>query len=291
MICVFLSNSGLPRRLKRVSMAAKEKFDNLTNTCKYVYNNLLHKETPVRKTVFTAAVLLLACTWLGFAEPADNFQAGGLEFGGELSVIYQPDYGIFNADEKDLDSGEYYLYMDGSANIGIFLVDRLSVNLMPSVMMIKRKYYNDLDGKENKYTNLFLGLAAGCNYYLVPASSLALSVGLNAGVTVMPGIDGIDDDLDDPDDSLALFLNLEPNVACYYFVSEHLAPYLVVAPELNVYRQIKNSAGDKYDPPDTFLEDIYLQLRVKLGVKYFLPEGGRFQGKYKDIADSREGRD
>ena len=242
----------------------------------------------MRKTVLAAAALLLACSWLGFAAPADNFQAGGLELGGELSVIYQPGYGIFNSEEKDQDSGEYTLYADGSANIGIFLVDRLSVNLMPSVMMYKRKYYNDLDGKETKYTNLFLGLAAGCNYYLLPADSLALSVGLNAGVTVMPGIDGIDDDLDDPDDSLALFFNLEPNVACYYFVSEHLAPYLVVAPEFNVYRSIKDSDGDKVDYTDSLLEDVTLQLRVKLGLKYFLPEGGRFQGKYKDIADSNE---
>jgi len=240
----------------------------------------------MKRTVLAAAALLLACTWLGFAEPADNFQAGGLEFGGELSVIYQPSYGIFNSEEREQDSGEYYLYVDGTANIGIFLVDRLSVNLMPSVMVYKRKYYSD--GKERKYTDLALGLAAGCNYYFLPMNSLALSVGLNAGVTVMPGIDGIYDDLDNPDDSLALFFNLEPNVACYYFVSEHLAPYLVVAPELNVYRQIKNSAGDKVDPADTFLEDIYLQMRVKLGVKYFLPEGGRFQGKYKDYADSNE---
>jgi len=242
----------------------------------------------MKKNICVLALLLVGGIVAGFAAPADNFQAGGMEIGGDLNITYSPSYGIFNSEERELDGGEYNIYVEGSANIGWFVVDRLSLNLVPSVWMRQRRYYNS--GQENKYTYLYLGLAAGVNYYLLPLKSLALSLGLNAGVMVIPGIDGIDNDLPESNDSLALQFALEPNLTCYWFAGEHLAPYLVLAPELNYLRGIRYTSGDKvtYSDDYSFLDDVYLQMRFKIGLKYFMPEGGRFQAKHKDYADTRE---
>jgi len=242
----------------------------------------------MKNIICVLALLLAGGIMAGFAAPADNFQAGGMEFGGDVNITYWPSYGIFNSEEREQDGGEYELYVEGNANIGWFAVDRLSLNLVPSVWMRQRRYYNS--GKENKYTYLYLGLAAGANYYLLPLKSLALSLGLNARVMVIPGIDRISDDLQESNDSLAMLFALEPNLACYWFVGEHLAPYLVLAPELNYLRGIRYTSGDKVTYADdySFLDDVYLQMRFKIGLKYFLPEGGRFQAEPKEYTDIAE---
>lgn len=239
----------------------------------------------MKKSICVLTLLLAGGIVAGFAAPEDNFRAGGMEFGGELSITYQPSYAIFNAEEKELDAGEYSLFVEGSVAIGWFLIDRLSLDLIPSLWMYKRRSF-DMMG-EDKSTDLWLGMDVGANYYLLPLRSLALSLGLNAGFLIEPGIDYISNDAKVTDDSLALWFSLEPNVACYWFLGERLAPYLLLAPELNYRRRIKLSSGDKYTYADNYsiFDDVYLQMRFKVGLKYFLPEASRFQGKRRDWAD------
>ena len=62
---------------------------------------------------------------------------------------YEPDYAIFNGEEREQDDGEYRIYLDGSIGIGMFVIDDLSVNLVPYVLYQRRRTFDDLSGEED----------------------------------------------------------------------------------------------------------------------------------------------
>jgi hypothetical protein len=234
----------------------------------------LLEEATMKKTLMAA--LLLLCTALIWAAPADNFESGGLEFGGELHISFFPAGYITDADSREANEGQYDLFVDATASIGWFPLDRFSLQLMPGVF-----YRHNVDNNgDDVAKTLNLSLGAGCDYYLTAGSSLAFSAGLDLGATIIPGIYGTSGGTEAPDDSMAVLFTVSPNLAAYYFISERVAPYISLCPELYNRVQIKNIDGSDYEyPPDKgFMSYWQLMLKVNVGIKFFLPSGSRFLG-------------
>lgn len=226
-------------------------------------------------TVFV--VLFAVVAVLGFAEPADNFKKGGLEFGGDIMFTYEPNYAVFNADEREQDSGEYKIYLDGSIGIGMFVIDDLSVNVIPYVLYQRRRTFNDLSGKKNMSQSINIGLQLGANYYLPFGSALAAGFGLKGGFALIPGLDRISDDVKEENKSLDVYWTLEPNAGLYYFITDNLAPYFEMGSRFTYYRDVKNTDGSDYSYPDGYsiFDDVELKLNFSLGLKVFLPPSQR----------------
>ena len=234
------------------------------------------------------AILFAIVAAVGFAEPADNFKKGGLEFGGDIMFTYEPDYAVFNADEREQNKGEYRVYLDGSIGIGMFVIDDLSVNVLPYVLYQRRRTFNDLSGKENMSQSINIGLQLGANYYLHFGSSLTAGFGLKGGLTFMPGLDRISDDVKEENKSLDVYWTLEPNAGLYYFLTENLAPYFEPGSRYTYSRDVKASDGSDYSYPDGYSIFDYVELKLYfgLGLKVFLPPSRRStETKEYDLPD------
>ena len=242
------------------------------------------------KKVFWIGALLLFCAAWSWTDAADNFQAGGMEFGGELHIDYMPDAYISDKDSRDAEDGDYTLQVDGTATIGFFLIDRFSLQVLPGFFYWRERFGES--GGDDIDNGLWISLGAGCDYYLLARSSLAFSLGLDFLITLVPGIDGKSGGVDDPDDSLAFIFHVEPNFTVYYFLTEHLAPYVSLCPAFFNYMPVKNPDGSDWDYPvdKGFFDYWQLDLEFHAGIKYFLPARSRFlKGRQKNFIDVIEG--
>lgn len=236
----------------------------------------------MKKTLIMVLMLGLAMSMQVTAQ--DIFEAGGTEIGGEFHLTYLPDGYITDSESREANEGEYYLVLDGTFSLGRFLFDGFSLQFMPGIFMMHRVS----DHGDYTYSDLYLTLAGGCDYYFGDGAPMAFSVGLDAGVDIIPGIDGKNGGAEDPDDSMALQFNVIPNAAAYFFLSERVATYFSLCPEFFNYKQIKNDIGDSIEYADGkgFMDYWRLMLHVNIGMKYFLPAGSRFlDGKEKPFTE------
>lgn len=231
--------------------------------------------------------LLASVALTGFADVMDNFKTGGMEFGGDLMINYRPDYAVFNSDDRDAEEGGFDLIIEGSANIGIFLIDNLSLSFIPTLFYLREKNNNG-DGTFDIRPSLQIGFNMGAAYYVNMGGSFVLSPGLETGITFIPGMDRIIDDIEDPNDSLDIAYSLKPTFSAYYFMGENLAPYIKIGTNFSYYRDVKNSDGSDYEYVSdySFMDHVYLNITTTIGFKYFLPVGSRFlSGKSKNIVE------
>jgi len=237
----------------------------------------------MKKIVLTVAVLF--CAAMLWAQPADIFDAGNMEFGGELHLTWAPSAYITDADSREANEGEYNMFLDATGSIGLFVMDKLSLQFMPGLF-----YWRKSDDNGDDINNILdLSLGIGCDYYFTGSSPMVFSAGLDTGLTIVPGVDGKNNGADNPDDSLALIFSIKPNATAYYFVSERLAPYVSLNTEFYNYNIIKNNDGSSYDydPGKGFMDYWKMQLNVTIGFKYFLPTGFRFlDGKQRSLPDA-----
>lgn len=217
--------------------------------------------------------LSLVAAGLLFAAPADNFAAGGWEFGGNAMYALQTQYAPFSGKTTSQDREGYMQFLDVEANAGFFPADKLSLNISPSVYWMQS--HSDNDNYDN---TLSLALDVGCTYYIPLGGSLVLSAGGKLGFGVLPGIDGKDSGATETDKSLEMLFALEPNANLYFFVSDHLAPFVQVGYRMTYNRMIKTSSGADYSYPSNneFFDNVYAQFRFTIGLKFFVPTGGRF---------------
>jgi hypothetical protein len=240
----------------------------------------------MRARIVLAAFLLLTLATLGAAQTPDFLKAGGWEFGGNFMFSHKPDFPIFASDVSEEDKGGYQQTIDAGASAGLFLADRFSLALHPSAFWYKSRYLNS-SLQESYYQALNIGLGVESTYYLTFGPAFALGLGGELGIGALPGLDGVEDDAADPDSSLALNFWLEPKVAAYILTSGNLAPYAVLGCKLVYFRHIKNTDGSSYDYPDGYslFDDVGARFTVTLGLKYFLPQGGRFAEQQKASFD------
>jgi hypothetical protein len=207
------------------------------------------------------------------AAPVDNFGAGGWEFGGNAMYVFHPLYMPFSGKTSAVDRQGNVQILDVEANAGFFPVDRLSVSVAPSV------YWSKMHEDDYTYSrSLSLTLDVGCLYYIPLGGSLVLSAGGKLGFGALPGLPGSDEASEVPDKSLALQFSVEPNANLYFFVSERLAPFAQVGYRMTYNKGIKTVSGADFIPPsnDEFFDNVTAQFRLTLGLKFFLPTGGRF---------------
>jgi hypothetical protein len=224
------------------------------------------------KKLAIACLSLIAAGTL-FAAPADNFAAGGWEFGGNAMYTFHPLYAPFSGKTSSEDRQGYYQILDVEANAGFFPVDRLSLSIAPSV------YWSKMHSDDYTYSRtLSLALDAGCLYYIPLGGSLVLSAGGTLGLGALPGLPGSYEASEVPDKSLALQFSIEPNAALYFFISDRLAPFAQAGYRMTYGMRVKTESGAEYVPPDgdEFLDHVTAQFRFTLGLKFFLPTGGRF---------------
>jgi hypothetical protein len=220
--------------------------------------------------------LSLVASGLLFAAPADNFVAGGWEFGGNAMYTLIPEYAPFSGKTTSADRESYMQILDVEANAGFFPADKLSLSLSPSVYWFQSHSAND-----DYSFSLSLYLDVGCAYYIPLGGSMVLAAGGKLGFGVLPGIDGMNSGTTETDKSLQLLFAFEPNANLYFFVSDHFAPFAQAGYRMTYGRKIKDQNGDKvvYPSNDEFFDNVYTQFRFTLGLKFFLPSGG---GRFSD---------
>ena len=100
---------------------------------------------------------------------------------------------------------------------------------------------------------------------------------MKGGLTFIPGLDRISDDVKEENKSLDVYWTLEPNAGLYYFLTENLAPYFEPGSRFTYYRDVKASDGSDYSYPDGYsiFDDVELKLNFGLGLKVFLPPSRR----------------
>jgi len=230
-------------------------------------------------------MVVLSCAAGLWAQSEDVFEAGNMEFGGEMHMTWMPTYYITDADDREANKGEYDFLLDATGNIGLFLIDKLSFQVMPGII-----YSHSVSDNGDRVRNsMMLTLLGGVDYYFRTSSPWTFSVGLDTGIMIIPGIDGKDLGVDDPDDSLELMYLFNPNATAYYFTSDRLAPYVSIAADFWNYFRVKETSGDSYDYTDgrTFMQRWEMQFKISIGFKYFLPTGFRFlsgeEKKYTDV--------
>jgi hypothetical protein len=208
-----------------------------------------------------------------FSAPAENFAAGGWEFGGNAMYAFIPEYASFSGKTTSQDREGYMQFLDVEANAGFYPADRFSLSISPSVYW--SKYHDD---NHTYSSTLSLALDVGCAYYIPLGGSMVLSAGGKLGFGVLPGLDGADAGSDDPDKSLSLLFAVEPNANLYFFVSDRLAPFAQAGYRMTYGRKIKDTSGSDhvYPSDNEFFDNVTTQFRFTLGLKFFLPSGGRF---------------
>ncbi|TFG82017.1 MAG: hypothetical protein E4H20_08575 [Spirochaetales bacterium] len=236
----------------------------------------------MRRRMFLAVLALLVFTTSGFAQTPDFLSTGAWEFGGSLIFVHRPDAPVFASDVSDDDRGSYDQTLDLSVTIGKFLSDRLSLSLRPSFFWYKSLNLNA--SLENLDQSCIIGLGLEPSYYISFSPTFLMSLGAELGIGMQPGLMGLSNGDDDPNESLSVNFWLEPKVAGYYMVSERMAGFAQLGFKLIYTRFIKNSDGSSYSYSSDYsmFDDVLGRLNVTLGLKYFLPQGGRFpaEGEY-----------
>jgi hypothetical protein len=216
-------------------------------------------------------MVLLLCVASLLAAPEGLFEAGGLEFGGEMSAYYTPDYYIFDSEDRDANRGNYFFMLNGTGSFGYFPIDRLSLQLMPGIF-----YTRSVDDKGDDVDQYVMYLLeVGTDYYMTGSYPWVFSGGLDLGLGVSPGLDGKYNGEDDPDESLELLYVVEPKISGYYFVSERIAPYISISSFFINSRRIRGYDGSSYTESRDFMESWRLNMQFKIGMKYFFPAGAR----------------
>lgn len=221
------------------------------------------------------AMVLMLCAASLWAAPEGLFEAGGMEFGGEMSAFYAPQYYIFDSEDREANRGDYFFLLNGSGSIGFFPVDRLSLQLMPGVL-----YTRDVDDNGDDVSQYVMYLLeVGTDYYMAGSYPWVFSTGLDLGFGISPGLDGKYNGEDDPDDSLRLLYTVEPKVSGYYFVSDRIAPYFSISSIFVNSRRIRDYDGSSYTGSNDFMKTWRLTMQFKIGMKYFFPAGARQMDK------------
>jgi len=230
-------------------------------------------------------MVVLSCAAGLWAQSEDVFEAGNMEFGGEFHLTWIPGYRITDADDRDLNEGEYDLFLDATGNIGLFLKDRLSLQFLPGIF-----FWRSVDDNKDEIRNrLNVSLGIGADYYFTGGSPWVFSAGLDTNLVFIPGIDGKDSGSPESIDSFVMLFEFSPNVTAYYFISERMAPFFNLCTDFYNIKQIKTTSGDSWEYPSGkgFMNYWEMQLKITLGFKYFLPTGFRFlQGEEETLTDA-----
>jgi hypothetical protein len=231
-------------------------------------------------------VLSVAAAGLALAAPADNFKAGGLEFGGNFMYSYNPEYPVFSSNTTAQQRGGSYQDIDAALDIGFFPVKNLSIGLMPSMFYFRYDYLNG-SLSSYMYQSLQISLDAGVSYYVPMGSKLFLSLVGKLGLGINPGLNYVNAGTTITDKSLALVYSFEPDIGLYYFLSDHLAPFIQAGCKFMDYRTITNNDGSSYQYPSSyqFFDGVWIRASVTIGLKYFLPVGGRFNEAQRNVDD------
>lgn len=229
----------------------------------------------MRKVLVLAILVLAAAPVAVVAQDADLFDAGSWEFGGSFMYTYMPSQPIFSDQVSELDKKDGYHFLEINGRVGIFPVDRLSINISPAFTLLYRE--NSEPTGDDKSTTALIDIGAGAMYYIPLGGPSVMSVGAGFSVGFMPGIDGLSDGLDDPDDSFAMSFSLEPLVSYYLFVSDRLAPYAELGFRLGYIWEILNQDGSDVAYPSDYsiFDDVTGRVRLTIGLKYFLLPGSR----------------
>jgi hypothetical protein len=232
----------------------------------------------VKKLVFFVVGAFVLLSSQGFAQISGNFDKGRAELGADFYLSYKPGYAVFSKTATEVDKGAYMLSIDGGLNIGAFVSKGLALSVSPYVYYFKNRGLEPTL-TETYYQLLDIGLSAGVSYFIVTGQRSALSLGADLGIGFLPGLPGMNSGTVSPNKSLAINYSLEPKAAFYYFTGPHLAPFVEAGYKLMYKRAVKDASGADvvYAGSYSMFDDVKARVDVTIGLKYFLPVGGRFE--------------
>ena len=203
-----------------------------------------------------------------------------------FSLVDSQEYPVLSPDVADSEK-DTFLIIDFAATAGLFIKDNFSLVLKPSVFFMNNIDRNT-DGTKDTNPMLEFGLAVAPTYYIPLASNLALGLGGSLGMDFWPGLDSLNSDVKQTDKSLMISCVLEPEASLVVFLAGNMALTVQGCYTFTYMKTVKNSSGDAVTLPSDYsiFDDITGKLGLSLGLRYFLPEGGRFgQASERSFSD------
>ncbi len=222
------------------------------------------------------ALSLLVAGAAAFAQADDALAAGSWEFGGSLKFSHFPMYPVLAGDLTKSETGDNDFVCEVTASIGKFLADGFSLAIRPEVLYYSRHRLNSsLQKSKSRYLMVEVGVEP--SWYLPLGSSWLLGLGAEVGMGFVPGLPGMEDNIEESDKSFYVLFSLEPKVRGYFLATESLAPYAEMGYRLWVQRRILDTNGDPYNSSTSIIDDTQGRFAFTLGIKFFLPHGARFE--------------
>ena len=162
------------------------------------------------KKIMVVFLFLLILSGFAFADLQDNFSAAGYSFWG--AIHFGLDAGNIFTENNKMNRLDLSLY----PGMDFLLINNLAIWAGPDF------YYSMDFGNNSNYW--YFGFASGFNYYFVadPKAKTgivpSIGLGLGAGYNSYSNID----------------TNLILGIKAYYFITETIAPYISIRPELSI---------------------------------------------------------
>lgn len=218
------------------------------------------------KTRFITILVILVTVGI-YANPAENFKAAGIGFGGSMS--FQRFSNNFANDTDEAKSTNSYLRI--SPQLQFFVVDNFSLYTTLNLRISHRESYNwDLLEFEETGTSS-IGLGVGANFYFPSEGNIVPAIAFGGGLNrVDDGLSGYE--------SLWLEWDLSVTPKVYFFLSENAAVYGSFKVGIYNLFSLRSSDGERYEYPDDHDHMQYLDLATEaaVGITIFIPHSKRF---------------
>lgn len=189
-----------------------------------------------------------------FAGIGENFEKGGIAFGGDLSFQYSP--ASINEDWFK----SYIIALNIRPDFHFFIIDNISFALYPNLGFSHGTYDDYLSS-----TRMGYGLYSGFSYYYVPdpeaEKGFVMSLGFNIGIDFDQGLTRKANGERLENKSLFILFDFVPSVNFYYFLTERVALRIGINPSLFIMLYARGENGDVWDTPLEERMDFHLFIR------------------------------
>jgi len=193
--------------------------------------------------VLFVVLALIGITGQGFADIGENFAPAGIELYGDMYLSFEAGWIFWDFNEAQ------YLEWGVRPGIATYISQNVSFYVSPQF-----SYEKDLTTDLNRWDII---LYSGIAYYFLsdPRATTGLVPSIGAGIA-----------LEYDNYWEKFFIGLAPRVRVLYFLTDRIAPYLLLEPYFSA-------------PLSDFMtENIYLTIRAYVGMSFYFPSRDYVRG-------------
>lgn len=205
--------------------------------------------------VIFSLILLLFTSLLCYPDLGENFEAGGITFGGGIFFLYNPGK-LFDPENKFV-----VIDIDARPDMSIFIFKNQTIRFA-----VNFHYRFQHNSPSDYYNQFHFGCIAGYEYFFVnnpeADKGFVRSIGFRCGISFLPGRLGRQKSLT-INEPFNIYINAGPSFSAYYFINDRVAPFIDVSPFLNfpVYSS-RDTSEIPYFNRVSFQQYLYIGISV-----------------------------